>query len=743
MNLQDMINRRSQQLSEQGELTPDDIRSPIPTDVIETGKRSILEMISNRREQLGGQSAVEQRINAARNSQPSPERLEAAAEADRIAKAQLDMADSNVVEGAVGKFIQGAPLVGEWIDEGIDKINPGAGERLRRIQGAMDELYPKTAAAAQITGGVAGSIPLAVGGVGVAQKAATGMGQVLRGLGLGLTGGAIEGASQEAGRAEPGQRTDAAIEGAMVGGGIGAVVGALATPVAGGVQALVRRIKKMDVSTIAQQFGLSDEAAKTMRAALAAEDMDAARQILARNGDDVMLAEAGPTTRQMLDTAQQSSSGAISVSRPRVQQRVAQRGQTLKNTFDELLGPPEGVRAANARVAQRTAAKRKAAYDLAYRTPIDYGDGGAGQRVLEVVSEVPPRFMRQASVNIDDAIRQARLNGDPYPQQLMIKIADDGSVAVEGMPSVMELDFLKRALGDVAESGKDAVTGRMSPEAVTASNFARELRDSLVDAAEPYGRALKLGGDKIAEQNALDMGRRVLTQNVTLEDVTDTLRGASDEVKDGLRQGLRQNLDRVMERARTTLTEIEAGAFDFETGQNVAKESLDALRQLTVPENFKKVNLILGGDAKLLRDELQKTADAMALQVSLGRNSATAARTAGLAMVREETQPGFLRRVMGNAGNPFDGAKEITQTLAGIDPASISEAQRGVLTEIADALTGIQGEEAVRALEAVQRAMSGQALKDAEAQLIGRAVAGSLAAAAGQTAPRLLEQTRQ
>lgn len=664
---------------------------------------------------------------------PTQERLNATANADKIAEAQIVRSGSGgLAGGIVAKGAQGLPFVGEWVDEGLDIINPGAGGRMNQITDSMDTLNPKTALAAEIVGGVAGSIPLAIGAVGTAGKAATTAGKALMGASMGATAGAVDGALQGSGAASAGERVSGGIQGAGIGAGLGGVFGGLAPIVGSGARAVAQRVKRLDVGTIADRFGISKRAARVVKGALANDDLDAARAAISRAGDDAMLADAGPATRQLLDAAQQSGGEALSKTRGRIDARAGQQGAQFKKVIDSVLGKPAGARTATREIATRTAPARKAAYDRAFSTPIDYSQ--AGRKVEAVLERIPPKTLNAAVQEVNEAmIAEGAKN-----MQILADIADDGSVVFREMPNVQQLNQIKIELGNIAQGETDNITGKVTARGVRASKLAEQLRDAVAEAVPSYKQALKLGGDKIAEENSLNMGRKLLSKSTTFEDVITQMRGASKEAKESMRQGLRQNLDSIMENAKTTLAEIEAGNFDFETGQNAAKESLDALRALTTPANFKKAKAALGADAKQLFFELERTSDAMALRASLARNSATAIRQSIQGQVKDEATPGLVRRTLGKGGNPLDAAREVTESIAGIDPRSMNDRQRAMFAEIADALTGIRGKEAQEALRAVKGAMRGQPIKDAQADLIGRLVAGSGAAVGYQSASQPL-----
>ena len=72
----------------------------------------------------------------------------------------------------------------------------------------------------------------------------------------------------------------------------------------------------------------------------------------------------------------------------------------------------------------------------------------------------------------------------------------------------------------------------------------------------------------------------------------------------------------------------------------------------------------------------------------------------------------------------------------------MSARERGKFAEIAKALTGIKGKDAQNALRAVRGALKGQPMKDAQAELIGRVVAGATALGLYQSAKQPLAHTK-
>jgi len=644
------------------------------------------------------------------------------------------------IAARVQEFNQGAPLVGEWLDEAVGLVSPKAAEGMRALSGAMERQNPGESAALNIGGGVAYTLPMLLGQTGAkaANWVGNGASRITRAGRAALVAapaGIVEGATSFSGRAEPGKRIEGAAAGAVIGGGLSMALSGFAPLIGEGVASLAKRIKKLDVATIANEFGLSPSAARVVKSYLAADDLDAATAVLARNGDDAMLASAGPATLQALDTAASTGGKALAVTRQRVGDAVNTAGKKFLGAIDNILGDADGgIKGAIKTVYKTSKEARQKAYDFAYSQPTP--------TVGKVWDDLQGVLGRIAPDDFKAAIKEANaemVDSGYVNQNIMATIGDDGSVTLSQPLSVLQLDYIARGLSNVVEQGTDAIKGA-SPAARRAQGQLKDLREILKKNVAGYAAALKVGGDTAQQREAIVMGRGLLTEGTTPEDVRNFVRSAiSDEAKAALRKGLRESIEAVMNRARTTISDLESGAMDFTTGQNAAAEAVGAIRGLLTKGNMIKTRLVLGGDdMKRLFSEMQKMADAMVLRSAVARGSATAIRTAGQEQMAAEVAPGIVRRTVGNIGNPFDAAREISRELVGIDARTISDQQRQYFAEIADALTRIRGPEALRALQAVKDAMAGQPMKDADAQLIGRLVAGAATVGAYQGSKRPL-----
>jgi hypothetical protein len=634
-------------------------------------------------------------------------------------------------QGASASFIAGAPFVGEYADEAMGRFdaavsgrNPEiAQETMRQSRGQFQESNPGLALTAEIAGGVTGSLPLiaaaapVVGvGSGLLQRAAIAGG-------IGAVAGGTEGAIQGYGAGTtPETRSAEAWQRGLIGAAAGGVLGAAAPLVGAGARAVTQRVRGIDVKAIADEFGVDRRTAAVIRGFLANDDLDAAAARLAQVGDDAMLADAGIGTAQALDTAMASGGRALRTGREAVETRASAASQRMAQTLDDVLGAPEGINTAARNIAQRTSAARSAAYDAAYRRPIDYA-ADAGRKVEGVLQRIPSRQLNAAVQEANEAMQEAGMRN----MQIMAQIAPDGSVTFREMPNVQQLDFIKRALGDIAQRETDDF-GRLTAAGLRSQRLASDLRDALGEAVPAYSRALRLGGDKIAEDNALRLGKDLLTRNVTVEQAAKAMRGASAEAKIAARQGLREGIETTLSNVRRTITDPNVDT----------REAMTLIKDMSSRANIAKLRTVLGKDeAERLFAEIDRTAAALELRALVATNSKTAVRQAGMEAVNDATAPGITGTLA--QGRPVEAAQKALQELTGATDAAGAARREDVFGQIATALTQKRGQEAVDALNVVRAAMAGQPLRDQDAARIVKAVGVPLLSSLYQSGTRATE----
>lgn len=630
----------------------------------------------------------------------------------------------NPVVARATSFLQGLPFVGEWTDEATGAMHGEvAGRGQAFLQDAMEARRPGQAMALQVAGGVAGAIPMAVAAAPAVVAAAPSSlaAQAGAGLAAGAVAGGTEGAIAGAGRNEA-DRGRGAVAGGLLGTAMGGALGAVAPAIQRGARNLIAKFKTSDIRTIAQQFGVSDDAARVVKQSLLNDDLDAAEQAIRRAGGDAMLADAGPGTRQLLDDAMSAGGEATRIGRDAVETRAAKAAPEINNALDNVLGPPEGVRAAARNISQRTSQLRQTAYDRAYSTAVDYA-GDQGRKIEGVLSRIPPKTLRAAIDEANDAMRAAGTTN----RQIMAEIADDGAVTFREMPNVQQLDEIKKALGNFGAENVDQF-GRPTAAGRRANMLARDLRDAIGDAVPTYRVAVKLGGDKIAEDQALALGRRALLAQTTREDVGEFLTGGmSREARDAFKRGLRGYIDDTLANVQRTITDPNIDA----------REAMTAIKQLSSRANREKVSSVLGeSQARKLFDVIDRATMKLELRAGVSRNSATAIRTAGREAMDTQLAPGAVGTLA--RGKPVNAGQRIIQTLTNTTPQADLARRQALYAEIAESLTSIRGPEAERAMGLVRQAMRGQPLSEAQARQVANLITAAGAIGGYQTGTQSL-----
>lgn len=625
------------------------------------------------------------------------------------------------IAARAAKVVQGVPFVGEYIDEAVGYFNPKAGQAMRATQDAMEEERPGQSLGLRLTGGVAGSAPLAaLAPVARIPLPKSMLGKVTTGVAAGAVAGGTEGAISGYGRGTGKERVENATSDAVAGTMFGAGTGGLAPLAYSGIRNLAQYFKRSDVDVIAKELGISKPAARIVKGHLRNDDIDAAEDVLRRLGDDGMLADAGEATAQALDTAMADGGAALTRARRAIEARSNASRGALASTFDRVLGIPRGMRAAGREVAGRTAAVRQKAYRAAFQQPIDYS-AREGLRIEEIFSRIPAKTLRSA---IDEANEAMTAEGRRN-LQILADIGGDGTVSFREMPNLEQLNQIKIALQNI---GQPDAFGQMTSQALRASKLARELRDAMTDAVPAYGRALRLGGDKIAETNALKMGRGLFSSNTTLEDITDAMNGASREQKEAFAVGLRAAIEDQMGRVKAVASDPNVDA----------REARKIIQDLSSRVNRAKVEAALGKSrADALFRVLDREGVKFNTQARVARNSQTAIRQSGREAVKAETATGVVGELA--EGNPIGSARRFIQVLTRRTPEARQEELAGTMEDIAKALTETRGADAERALRLINKSMKGQALSDAEARYVARIATETGAIASYQTGTQSLE----
>lgn len=626
--------------------------------------------------------------------------------------------------GLATKYLQGTPFIGQYVDEAagaIDRLINGsnpeiAQETVRQSQDRFDRENPKTAAVAQLAGGVVGSLPAVAAAPAMAAAAPNALAMQMGAGALAAgTAGAIEGGISGYGAGEGDNRASNALSGAMVGGGLGAVIGGSAPAVAAGARNALARWRGSDVAQIADTLGISPEAARAVKAAVDGEDLNAASASLARGGPDAMILEAGPSTRALGDAVGNSGNEATRIMRDAVADRVEKAAGEVGGVLDNALGKPTGRYDLAAQIRQGTAKARRTAYDAAYSSPIDYSSP-QGRRIEDILTRMPEKAGASALRKANERMAYEGLTN----QQIMAQVGDDGLVRFSEMPNAQQLDYIKRAFDEIAEDGKD-VSGRISSDGAFAARIARDLRNAHASANPAYRDALRTGMDSIQSEKAVESGYKGLMNSTSREVFAREIRGLNPAQRDAAKLGARQYLDDQMANVQAIMSDPDLDA----------REALKGLKALSARASQDKLAILLGRpEAQRVAGEVDRLSTAFEIKASMAQNSKTAIRQAVQGSVDASSAPNVVQRLM--AGEPVQATKRLAQLLTGATPEAQDAVKAGIYSEIAKALTEKRGPQAERALQVINKAMAGQKIKDATAASYARLIASALGVSANE-----------
>ena len=612
--------------------------------------------------------------------------------------------------GARGSSVlKGIPFIGSSIDEFIGGT-PREEAQVRLLQESMQTSRPGEAMGLELLGGVAGGSALGMA-PGIRQ-AGTSLINSIKNLptvrkylayaasGLGL--GGLEGTIYGYGTGEtPEQR----ISGAQKGGTTGAVVGTatgLGLPMLG--NALARgwanasaRYKRTDTVNIAKELGISQDAARILKATIDSGEADLPTMIsnIERAGEQGMIADADMATKELLDALAATAGGASGIVRGAVEGRATQAGKDLEGTMDQSIVPVPrfGGQAADVQdiareISESTRIPRQKAYSQAYGTPIDYSKP-QGQAINQVLNRVPTRILNKAIQDANDAMKMEGLN----QRQIVANLDEQGNlISFSEEPSVTQLDYIKRALGDIGNE-VDSV-GRPTAEAGRARKLYSQLRGAIIGAAPAYKEAMRQGGDKAGRDTGLLVGESALRTDVTPRSIVRDLADLDEGQRLYAKIGLRDSIQRKIDGVKATIASPDVDI-------NAVRE---VLKDLSSKANRAKVKTIIGSrGANNLFRELEKAEAALSLRAAVARNSATAVRQSIQKQIDQVAAPGAASRLA--RGEPFKAVQDLVQTATGETPDYVMAQKSKVMKELAGALTSARGKEAKRQLRVIYNAV--------------------------------------
>jgi len=534
-----------------------------------------------------------------------------------------------------------------------------------------------------------------------------------------VAGGALQGAGYGAAQGfGEGSGLEDRLKDMGIGAGIGAGLGAAAPAIGELGRAGVN--KALDAYRVGRAYsglGMGRPAGDAVTRALAADDAFAGgvgAQNIARAGPEGMLANAGPSAVGALDyTVQRGGPGTL-VAGQAIRQRGQEANRALTGALDDVLGAPQGVNAMVTDIRQGSAAARDAAYTAAYAKPIDYSAPAA--RDLEgFLSRVPAKAITKAN-------ELMQLEG-VQSNQILAKIADDGTVSFTRMPDVRQIDYITRGLKHLAESGEDAgKLGGRTDFSRAYTNLSRDIRSVTGDLVPEYGVALNTAADAISRGQATRIGYDLLKAGTGRDEVVAAVDRMSKPELEAVRQGLRSHIDDLM-------ANVKAAASD---PNQDAREAIAALRQLNSRAAKDKLSTVLDPiQLASLTREIERATSGAQLVAGTAANSKTAGRIAVSEANKAMQAPGTMRQMAEGGGIPtmYRGAMRY---IFGGTPQDKLRAEDEMNRQIAEILTA---RNPAAILPTLQKAY--------EAAPQNAAIAARVGAAPGQVVPGILAPQEQ
>jgi len=587
----------------------------------------------------------------------------------------------NPLLGLSRDVVNGVPILGPLYTGAVDAVttrlagmltgeDPQAiKDRVYAKQDAYEAENPVLSTVGQMAGGVAAMAPLGMTAAGArALGVAPGQGLLSRGLWGGGSGMAISGADS---LARGNDLTTAGLT-ALGGGLIGAGGGAMA-PYLGAAVSKAGQVgrKALGLAPAAGDVGISRPAADILTRAMNADNTlgNQAAVNMSQAGPRAMMADAGPNTMSLLDTAIQRSGPGSRVALDAVERRAAGANSDIVEALNAGLGNPEGVYTATNALRTGSAPARDAAYRAAYASPIDYSSD-AGRSIESLMGRVP-----QSAINAANNLMKVE---GSTSRQIMAQIADDGSVRFVEMPSVEQLDYITRALNTVAQGTEGSgALGGMTDVGRAYRNLARDIRGATKEAAPAYANALETAATPIQQREALEFGTTMLRPNVARDEVADVIGGMTGPQREYAKQGVRAQIDEAIANVRAVVSDPNLDA----------REAKKALQDLSSRAARDKIRLLIGDDnvADAMFRRLDEASRSLELRANVATNSRTFARENMNNTVQSYINDGAWNQAL--QGKPFDATQSIVQALTGRNAQGRTEIADKVYSEIAGLLT--------------------------------------------------------
>lgn len=578
---------------------------------------------------------------------------------------------------------------------------------------------------------VVGAFPQLLRLFGAGVRGSSKLAQAVRsGLASGTAAGVTAGI-QSAGEAESGFRVSEGIKGGGLGFATGGILGTGTPFIGDGFNRVAEVIRKSDIAKIAQTLGISRSAASVIKSSITqGGDLQKAIQNISKAGEEGMIADAGVAAQALSDAAAAAGPEAAQTVSTNISKRADTVIGNLDKTLTEQLGSQTlGPKAALKIIRDRQGTARTDAYNIAYETPIDYASS-AGIALEEVLDTIDPSIMETAVRRANVRMRADKLKN----MQVKATIGDDGEITFSNPPNVMQLDYIKKALGALAEDSKGEF-GKITDDTRLYSNLYTRLRNAMnnaitdVNGNRVYEIATQYGGDVLQEEAAFKLGRDLLKDKVELEDVLESL-GSDPSVAQlaALRMGLQSSI-------RKQLNDVRVLPSDTE----IASRQLAQFMKSTGSQNaLDKIRAVMGDNADALIKQIEQVQTAASTRASQAVNTKTQIRKSTQKMVEELTSAGPIRTLL--EGKPLEASQQIAQELTGFTKEFSERQRQSIFNELSEALTRVGTDDATEVLRVLDRVQRGLEVSNEQRQFAATRLAFYLQGANQKTTEQQISE---
>lgn len=567
---------------------------------------------------------------------------------------------------ATSSFVEGIPVVGPYLQSGVENVSAGIGSLLtgkpqREVRQEMGQMvdeaqsaFPGTSTGFGVAGSVIGTAPAVIAAPGVFGAGAGPLGaSLLARSGMGALSGAALGGADSGVRS--GGDLGAIGSGAAWGGVLGGAGPGVGDLVGKGASAIARRVR-----------GPSTAQTAFSRAA-GADAIDDVGLRLAAMGDDVMPMDLGPNLQQQAGAIAATPGRGQDIVRGAIASRNAGANQRILGALDDTLGRadlPSGVEASIRQNMDEVGKEYGKAFSKARRVDTQPVADWLESKIVNLRGDAQKAVQRVRSMlNI---IGTDQLDPNPYTLFQTRQAIDDMMEAATGSKA-------RAALAEARKMVDNRLAGSVPGIKKVDAKFSE-----LAQQVEALGRGAKvLDSGRTAPRPtelADEFQRAAVPQNEMIGPSAVPLR---------LRQGARAEIDRIVgtnANDRVALQRIIKGEGDWNRAR---------LSTLFGREKADKIINVL--DRERLFSETSDT---------VTRNSLTASRQAAQKeLAQETTSPGFFRSALNMRFG--DAAADVgDKALGGVRSA----AQRQANEELAQLLTTKNPKTITAAIKMVQAA---------------------------------------